>query len=284
MTVAVRPCLGALLLVPALLVLTACGNESSDPVSDNNDIRIVAKVNGEPISQTMLDLHVMRRTGKGLESIDEDKRETLLLELVEMALIAQDARDQGLHEDPKVNARMRNMHHAVLAQAMLENIKNQPIPEDEMLSRFDEAVTSEEHAREYHARHILVDTEEEASRIIRRLENGADFSALAEEHSRGPTASRGGDLGWVVPGQMAEPFGKATMELDIGEHTREPVRTRYGYHVIRLEDRRDREPPRFEDLAGHLERELTQERIESYVKDLRREGDVELYRPESDGD
>ena len=271
--------LGALLLAPALLLLTACGSDDGTTEQKDGDIRIVAKVNGEPISETMLDLHVMRRTGQNPASIDPDERETLLLELVEMALIAQDARDHGLHNDPMVNARMRNMHHAVLAQAMLESLKSEPIPEDEMLARFDDVITSEEHTREYHARHILLDSEDEAEEVIRHLEEGADFAELAQEYSRGPTASLGGDLGWFVPGEMVEPFGRASMDLDIGEHTREPVRTRYGYHVIRLEDRRDREPPRFEDVADHLERKLTQERIESYVKDLRQEGDVELYRP-----
>ena len=271
--------LGALLLAPALLLLTACGSDDGTTEQKDGDIRIVAKVNGEPISETMLDLHVMRRTGQNPASIDPDERETLLLELVEMALIAQDARDQGLHNDPMVNARMRNIHHAVLAQAMLESLKSEPIPEDEMLARFDDVMTSEEHTREYHARHILLDSEDEAEEVIRHLEEGADFAELAQEYSRGPTASLGGDLGWFVPGEMVEPFGRASMELDIGEHTREPVRTRYGYHVIRLEDRRDREPPRFEDVADHLERKLTQERIEGYVKDLRQEGDVELYRP-----
>ena len=275
----VRLTLGALLLAPALLLLTACGSDDGAAEENDGDIRIVAKVNGEPISETMLDLHVMRRTGQNPASIDPDERETLLLELVEMALIAQDARDHGLHNDPMVNARMRNMHHAVLAQAMLENLKSEPIPEDEMLARFDDAMTSEEHTREYHARHILLDSADDAEEVIRHLEEGADFAELAQEYSRGPTASLGGDLGWFVPGEMVEPFGRATMGLEIGEHTREPVRTRYGYHVIRLEDRRDREPPRFEDVAGHLERTLTQERIVGYVKELRREGDVELYRP-----
>ncbi|QIT54609.1 peptidylprolyl isomerase [Aquisalimonas sp. 2447] len=277
-----RITLGALLLAPALLLLTACGSDDVTTEENDGDIRIVAKVNGEPISETMLDLHVMRRTGQNPGSIDPDERETLLLELVEMALIAQDARDHGLHNDPMVNARMRNMHHAVLAQAMLENLKSEPIPEDEMLARFDDVMHSEEHTREYHARHILLESADDAEEVIRHLEEGADFAELAQEYSRGPTASLGGDLGWFVPGEMVEPFGRATMELDIGEHTREPVRTRYGYHVIRLEERRDREPPRFEDVAGHLERKLTQERIEGYVKDLRREGDVELYRPDSD--
>ena len=282
MMAAARTGLGALLLAPALL-LTACGSDDDTANHGDEEIRIVAKVNGEPISETMLDLHVMRRTGQNPNSMDADERETLLLELVEMALIAQDAREHGLQEDPTVNARMRNMHHAVLAQAMLETLKSEAVSDEEMLARFDDLVTSEEHAREYHARHILLDNADDAQEVIRHLEDGADFADLAREYSRGPTATRGGDLGWFVPGEMVEPFGQATMALDIGEHTREPVRTRYGYHVIRLEDRRDREPPRFEDVARHLERQLTQERIEAYVKELRQEGDVELYRPEGNG-
>ncbi len=277
-----RTGVGALVLAPVLLFLTACGSEESSSDQVSEDVRIVAKVNGEPISETMLDLHVMRRTGQNPGSIDADDRETLLLELVEMTLIAQDAREHGLEADPTVNARMRNMHHAVLAQAMLETIKNQPIPEDEMLARFDEVMASEEHRREYHARHILLDDPDTAEDVIGQLDDGADFADIAEGYSRGPTADRGGDLGWIVPGETVPPFGRALMSLEVGDHTREPVRTRYGYHVIRPEDTRDREPPRFEDVASHLQRQLSQERIESYVKELRHEGDVELYRPSED--
>lgn len=268
-------------LALGLIAAALAGCQESDdgaPEASEDQVRIVASVNGEPISETMLELHVLRRTGQTPDAIDDEQRETLLLELVEMALIAQDAREHGLQDSARVEARMRNMHHAVLAQAMLEELKSRPIPEDEMREHFEQALSSGEHHKELHARHILVDSAERARELIAALDDGADFTTLAEEHSQGPTASRGGDLGWFVPGEMVDAFGEAALALEVGDYTREPVRTRYGYHVIHLEDEREREPPRYEDVAGHLERELTQERIESYVRSLRNEGDVELYR------
>ncbi|MDN3517652.1 peptidylprolyl isomerase [Aquisalimonas lutea] len=274
---------GLVLFLPALLALNAC-EQNASTADSGEDVRIVARVNDEPISETMLELHVRRRTGKSLDGISADKRETLLLELVEMALIAQDARSNGLADDPRVRARMRNMHYAVLAQAMLEDLKGRAVSEDRMRERFNEAVASGEHSQEFHARHILLRSAEEAREVIEALDDGADFARLARERSHGPTASRGGDLGWVVPGEMVATFGEAIKELEVGEYTHEPIRTRYGHHVIKLEDRREREPPRFEQMTGHLRNELAEERINAYVRDLRQNADVELYRPKNDSD
>lgn len=277
---------GLVLFLPALLALNACEQNANpnDTRTDSGDsVRIVARVNDEPISETMLELHVRRRTGKSLDDISTDKRETLLLELVEMALIAQDARSNGLEDDARVRARMRNMHYAVLAQAMLEDLKGRAVSEDRMRERFNEAIASGEHSQEYHARHILLRSAEEARDVIAALDNGAGFAELARERSHGPTASRGGDLGWVVPGEMVEAFGEAITDLEVGEYTRQPIRTRYGHHVIKLEDRRDREPPRFEQMTGHLRNELAEERINDYVRNLRQDADVELYRSKEEG-
>lgn len=276
---------GTLMLLPMAIAVVACNGDTPATSGGNDDqIRIVAKVNDEPISEAMLQFHIIRRTGQNPDTIDEDQRETLLLELVEMTLIAQDARAKGLDKDEAVQARMRNLHHAVLAQAMLEELKRKPVPEDKLLDQFDQLMESKDQRKEYHARHILLADRDEAEAVIEKLDNGEDFEALAKQHSRGPTASRGGDLGWFVPGDMVKPFGKATMALNEGEYTREPVRTQFGYHVIKLERQRDREPPRFEEVTEQLERTLTQERIESYVRGLRNEGDVELYRPQDSGE
>ncbi|MFV8835238.1 peptidylprolyl isomerase [Aquisalimonas sp.] len=271
------------LLLPMALLAAGCGDDTADEQHpDERQVHIVAKVNDEPISETMLQLHILRRTGENPDRIDREQRETLLLELVEMTLIAQDARERGLTENETVRAQMRNLQYAVLAQAMLEELKREPIPNDEMLVRFDQLMDEESQRQEYHARHILLTDEAEAEAIIEELDNGEDFGALAQRYSHGPTAARGGDLGWFVPGDMVRPFGEAVMELDVGEHTREPVRTRYGYHVIKLEGQRDREPPRFEDVSEQLRQALTQERIEDYVNELRHESRIELYRPQDE--
>ncbi|SEO70213.1 peptidylprolyl isomerase [Aquisalimonas asiatica] len=281
MNAAVRALYG--LVLPLALLAAGCSDDGADEQdSGEQTVRIVAKVNDEPISETMLQLHILRRTGENPDRVDEEQRETLLLELVEMTLIAQDARERGLTDNETVRAQMRNLQYAVLAQAMLEELKREPVPNDEMLARFDQLMDQESQRQEYHARHILLADESEAEAVIEELDDGEAFGALAERLSRGPTAVRGGDLGWFVPGDMVRPFGEAVMELEVGEYTREPVRTRYGYHVIKLEGQRDREPPHFEDVSEQLRHTLTQERIEGYVNNLRQEGKVELYRPRDD--
>lgn len=266
-------------VLPAMLGATACNSEGGNGNSDGEQtVRIVARVNDEPITEAMLAAHARRRAGQGLDSIGADERETLTLELVEMALIAQDARSKGLHEESDVRARLRNLHYAVLAEARLDAIRSEPVPEEQLRERYQENVGGGD-VREVRARHIMVASADRARDIIDKLEGGEAFAELARQHSRGPTASRGGDLGWVIPQRMRPAIGNAIAELEPGEHTGEPVATDHGHHVLMVADRREREPPRFEAVAGHLREEIAHERMSRYIRDLRENGEVELYRP-----
>lgn len=275
--------LALVVVLPAALGATGCDRDGGDGNAEGEPtVRIVARVNGEPITKAMLAAHARRRAGQGLDSIGADQRETLTLELVEMALIAQDARDQGLHDTPDVRARLRNLHFAVLAEARLDAIRSEPVPEERLRERYQESVGNGD-VREVRAHHIMVNSTDRARAIIEQLDSGEAFAELAQQHSQGPAAGRGGDLGWVVPQQMRPAIGNAIAELDPGEHTREPVTSDHGHHVLMVADRREREPPGFEAVTGHLREEIAHERMSGYIQDLRESGEVELYRP-TDGD
>ncbi|MCC5857969.1 MAG: peptidylprolyl isomerase [Ectothiorhodospiraceae bacterium] len=273
----------------SLPLLIACGpgeepQTSGQPASGMQPMaqydaeQILALVNGELITEPMLVMHALRRTGTALEELTEDKREMLLLELVELVLIAQDAQQQELDGDPMLRARIHNMQRALMAQAVLEELRAQPVPEQELDTLYQQHYADRQET-EYHARHILVDDEETARELISRLDQGAAFTDLARLHSTGPSAPDGGDLGWFTPDQMVPPFGEAATRLGVGEHSSEPVRTQFGWHVIRLEETRERAPPPPEAVREQLEQLALRKRMEQYVKGLRAQAEVQLYRP-----
>ncbi|MCC5810347.1 MAG: peptidylprolyl isomerase [Ectothiorhodospiraceae bacterium] len=277
-----------LLSVIVLSLLLGCGPDqeperpetsANNPGQHASDDTPIATVNGDVITESMLELHAMRRTGDSARMLASEHREMLLLELVEMALIAQDAHERALDEDRMLQAQMQNIQRALMAQALLEELKRDPVPEAELTALYQQHF-AEHREEEYHARHILVDEEAQARQLIEALEGGADFADLARQYSQGPYGPQGGDLGWFTMEQTVEPFGQATAELDVGDHTRDPVRTQFGWHVILLEDKRVREPPSKEEVRDRLEKIALKRRIQQHVSGLREQGDVRLYLPE----
>ena len=136
-------------------------------------------------------------------------------------------------------------------------------------------------AEEVHARHILVKTSDEAVAIIKELDGGADFAELAKEKSTGPSGPRGGDLGFFGKGQMVPSFEEEAFALDAGAHSRNPVKTEFGFHVIKVEERRSAAPPSFEDSVEELRADAAQAAGSAYVQRLR--GDAEIERFSIDG-
>jgi peptidyl-prolyl cis-trans isomerase C len=129
---------------------------------------------------------------------------------------------------------------------------------------------------EYKASHILVNEEEQARKIIEQLNQGANFAELAREHSTDSSGKDGGDLGWFLPQQMVAPFGQAVGQLEKGSYTSEPVKTQFGWHVIKLEDSRQAEPPAFEEVMGRLEQMLQQRQIGEYIQALKDSADISI--------
>ncbi len=280
-----KPYLLPFLVLPFLLA--GCGpdpepeqpetdGDSRSPLQTMASDRLVATVNGEVITETMLELHAMRRTGDNLERLNAEQAEMLLLELVEMSLIAHEAQQRALDRDPMLQAQLQNIQRALMAQALVEELKQDPIPEAELDALYQQHFANHREA-EYHARHILVDDEALARELIEALDGGADFAELARQHSQGPYGPRGGDLGWFTAEQTVGPFAEATAGLTVGHHSPEPVRSHVGWHIIRLEDKRMREPPTKEEVRQRLEKLALKQRISEHVSDLREQGEVRLF-------
>lgn len=270
-------------LVLALLaaaLVAGCGgragtSEQSDPGATVPAVDAVAYVNGEPISREMFEFHLDRRTQGQPQLADAEARQMLLNELVELTLLAQEANRQQLDQDPAVAARVDNLRAAVLAQALVEQMSEQTPDETAIQAEYDKLYGGEAQ-QEYHARHILVENEEEATQVIAELDEGGDFVKLAEARSDGPTGPDGGDLGWFQAEQMVEPFAEAVQRLEPGQYTKTPVQTQFGWHVILLEGTREATPPSLEELRPQLANLVAQQRIEQRLEELREQAEVSL--------
>ncbi len=269
-----------ILLISLGLVACSSETESTGDGSAMPDDNVVAMVNDVAITADMLDLHIQRRAGPRAARLSEDERETLLLELVEMELIAQDARDHEMDDNARVKAQVENMRRAVLAHERIEHLHREPF-DDEMLEQlYGERFADRPH-REYRIRQILLESRDDAETILEELADGAEFADLAQRYSAGPGASDGGDPGWMAADQMADAVAERVMELSPGEYSEQPVETSHGWYVIKLQTMRTARPPEFDAVRGILQAMLMDQRVKAYLQELRDAGNVMLYRPES---
>jgi peptidyl-prolyl cis-trans isomerase C len=182
---------------------------------------------------------------------------------------------------PRMQAGLDNERRAFLAATMLERLGAAEISEDAIEAAFAARYADAAAQTEYNASHILVETREAAEDLLSELANGAEFAELARDRSIGPTAARGGNLGWFGRGMMVAPFEEAVVALRPGEVS-EPVQTQFGWHVITLNDTRNAAPPALEDVRAELVDELRRQQIETAVADLVEQAGVTMADPMPD--
>ena len=225
---------------------------------------IVATVNGEVITVTELEQlsgDVAQRTRADVP------RERLIEELVSRELLFQDAEKKKLAQQPDVAESLTMVRQTLLSQAAVQDfIEKNPVTDEEIKKAYDEQHGKK--STEYNARHILVKTEDEAKAVTKKLKGGAKFEDLAKTTSIGPTKTQGGSLGWFSPGQMVPEFGTAVAKLKKGAYS-EPIKTQFGWHVILLEDSREKEPPTLEQVKPQLSSALQREKLQKYIDGLR---------------
>ena len=233
-------------------------------------------VNGEPVTRQTFAAMLAEWNARRPGSVDSPQVQGALLnEMVNFVILSQEAEKRGLDESERVAAALEWARTTTLAQAMLnERLSSDPVEEADLREAYEEKYPAAG-TKEYKARHILVETEEEADALIVELGQGADFAELAKEHSTGPSGSRGGDLGWFGPADMVPPFSEAVAAMDKGAVSAEPVETGFGWHVILLEDVRDNPPPPFESVKDELASEMRQQRIQRFVAELREQANIE---------
>jgi peptidyl-prolyl cis-trans isomerase C len=202
----------------------------------------------------------------------------LLDRAIDFRLLANAAEGQELAEDPEVQAALAQARAGVLRDAYVRQRIEEETTEDRLRARYEEIKDDEAFSQEeVHARHILVGSEAEAAEVISELEGGADFAALASKRSVDPSArTNSGDLGFFRREQMVPEFAEAAFALQPGEHTKKPVQSQFGWHVIEVLDRREGTPT-FEETAPRLRQEMAREVVMALVADLRADAEIERF-------
>jgi len=236
---------------------------------------VIATVNGDKIMKSTLDgyLKLLKKSGKA-------DRQAAIDDLVATEVAMQEAKKTDILDRPAIKKALNDYKRNVLLKTWTrEKVESFNISEDELKKAYDERVTQLA-SKEYNARHILVKTEDEAKAIIKELEGGADFAKLAKEKSTGPSGSNGGSLGWFKAKTMVPAFGNAVKAMKKGEISKEPVKTQFGYHIIKLEDSRDAKLPAYEALKPQLKRVLAQKKMLDYMTELKKKADVKILIPD----
>jgi peptidyl-prolyl cis-trans isomerase C len=259
--------LGSLALAAFLVTpLTALRAQDSDPV--------VARVNGFDIRQSDLALAEDEIGGNLPQMSPEQKREYLITYLGDVVLVAQAADQQKLGDRNDVRHRIEFERNKVLMETLLQKVGQAALTDEAMHKVYDDAVKQMAPEMEVHARHILVPTEDEAKAIEVELKKGGDFAALAKEKSKDPGAAEGGDLGYFTKDQMVPEFSEVAFKLDKGQIS-DPVHTQFGWHIIKVEDKRTKPTPTFDEVKSQLENYVTHRAQAELVSKLRSAANIE---------
>ena len=268
------------LLTIAFWALAACApNQGGDDASDGPDPLgpgVVTTVNGKPVQESLFRFYALNGFQKTAEQLDEEERERLLDDLIRLRLLADAADERGLPNERTIAAELELQRLQLIARAAATRfLEENPASEAELRALYEENLPRLS-TSQYKARHILLDTEDETTSVIEALDDGEDFAELARERSTGPTGPSGGDLGWFSADSMVEPFADAVRAMDDGSYSSEPVQTRFGWHVIMLEETRDQQPPGLEAVRDDLTRAVEQQKLEAYVNSLRDAAVIDL--------
>jgi peptidyl-prolyl cis-trans isomerase C len=238
---------------------------------------IVARVDGNAIHFSDLSDAIRSLPPEYRNMAPQTLYPALTEQLVNRMAVAALARRQGLDKDPEVQRQMAEAQQGVLQSALFDREIGPLVTEAAVRARYDRDVAGKPGEPEVHARHILVGSEADAVAIIAELKQGGDFAAIAKARSSDPGAAQGGDLGWFKKGDMLPEFAEAAFALEPGQISDKPVHTRYGWHVIKVEERRISPPPSFEQAHDALRRQMIQEGVQKLVADARAAVKVETF-------
>lgn len=235
----------------------------------------VATVNGQNISGELFDAFLQAVTNGQPDSVTDEQKQRALDQLIAMWLAADVADKEGMTKDPAIVARLELLRLQVLAEASTDKYAEaHPISDEQVKAEFDEQIGSM--PKEYNARHILVEDEADAVAIIAEIKDGGDFEKIAKKKSKDSgSAEKGGDLGWFTPQTMVPAFADAVVVLEKGALTETPVQSEFGWHIIRLEDVREPEPPDFEQVKPQVESLVRRKQLQEYLDSLRNAAEIQ---------
>jgi peptidyl-prolyl cis-trans isomerase C len=261
-----------ILAMAAFAVLAACSkNPAEKPaeVAATPATPPLVTVNGKAISQALFEDYVKAVANKASSELSSQDRDQIKENLVRIELIAEQAEKDGTTKDPEIATRLELSRLTLLQQAVAQKYLKEKTPTEAELRAEFEAQMASTPMVEYHARHILVSSEENAQKVIQQLDAGADFGKLAKTLSSDKgSAVKGGDLDWFSPNSMVKPFATAVAGLKNNEYTKTPVQTQFGWHVIQLLGTRDRTPPTFDAVKEQLNQIVLTKKFKAYSDDM----------------
>jgi peptidyl-prolyl cis-trans isomerase C len=252
----------------AVMSLAACQPKMATPTTTTT-VDTVATVNGIAISRNLYNFYLKGALqGKDPATLTQAQKEEALDNLVRGELVAQQAEKNGITKDQQTLDLIELSRLNAIEQQFSENFVKENKPTDaELHKEYDTQVAQLQHT-EYHVEHILLTSPDTANGIIAQLGKGAKFEDLARKASTDPSKAQGGDLGWISPDRMAKPFADAMVALQPGDYTRMPVKTEYGWHVIKLVETRPLAPPSFESVKDRVQQIVLSKKFKSYVDGL----------------
>jgi peptidyl-prolyl cis-trans isomerase C len=241
---------------------------------------VLAKVNGAEIRASDVAL-AEEELGPSLAQMDPaTKKENVLSFLIDMKIVSKEAEDKKIADRDDFKTRLAFARNRLLMDNLLAVEGKAATTDENMKKVYEEAAKQISGEQEVHARHILVETEDQAKKIEDELKKGADFAELAKKESKDPGASDGGDLGFFTKEQMVPEFSTAAFALEPGKIS-DPVKTQFGWHIIKVEEKRTRKAPDFEQVKPQIETYVVRKAQADYVAKLRTAAKVErLDKPE----
>ncbi|MDE2606369.1 MAG: peptidylprolyl isomerase [Burkholderiales bacterium] len=235
----------------------------------------VAIVNGKPVPKARVDM-LAQQLAKAGRPVTPEMQGQLKDEVIAREIFMQEAQKRGLDATDDFKAQMELARQTILIRSLFADYQaKNPVTDAEIKAEYDKFVAANG-GKEYKARHILVPTEDEAKKIIADLKKGAKFEDLAKKLSKDPgSGANGGDLDWATASSYVPEFAQALIKLKKGETTQVPVKSQFGWHVIRLDDIREAQLPKLEDIKAQIAQQLQQQKLAKFQDDLRKSAKIE---------
>ncbi|CAN5805988.1 peptidylprolyl isomerase [soil metagenome] len=234
-----------------------------------------AIVNGKAVPKTRMDMLAQQLAAAG-RPVTPEMQPQLREEVITREVFMQEAEKQGLGATDDYKAQLELARQAIMIRQLFENFKKtHPVTDAEVQAEYDKFVASNG-GKEYKARHILVETKDQADKILADLKKGGKFEDIAKKQSKDPgSGANGGDLDWANPGSFVPEFSEALIKLKKGETTPAPIKSQFGFHIIRLDDVRQAQLPKVEEVKPQITQQLQQQRLQKYQEDLRAAAKIE---------
>ena len=235
----------------------------------------IAIVNGKPVPKSRVDALAQQLAASG-RPVTPDLEPQLKEEIIAREIFMQEAQKQGLEASPEYRTQLELARQAILIRTLFDTYRKQNAVTDADVQAEYDKFAAANGGKEYKARHILVETEAEAQKIIADLKKGAKFEDIAKKQSKDPgSGANGGDLDWANPSSFVPEFSEAMIKLKPGETTAAPVKSQFGYHVIRVDEIRSAQLPKVDEVKPQVTQQLQQQRLQKYQEDLRAKAKIE---------